>query len=212
MKTNSPIAIYSEIESSYYKKQIKEAITDFMNYTESEDYIGIILRAQIYIETDIDILLNNLLIHPNKISLQFFSAKLDAAYALGGIDDEWYHALKNFNKLRNKCAHDFKFEFTENDYNSLISTLSKDAKNNFLINLQHEELINTILSMFNDNPSQPLSLKYKLRVLLSDFMLYMMQQHQSILYLWKEISLTKEAQIIKERKLLIEELTTNNNK
>jgi len=203
---NNISTIYSDTETQHFRNEIKTAIHDFMEYTESEDILGIILRAQIYIENDLDILLRKLLTHPEKISLQFFSAKLDAAYALGGIDDDWYHALKKLNKIRNKCAHDFKYKFTEDDYNDLISTLSKDAKNEFQHNLKQEEWANEIIAAFNNKPTTTLSQKYQLRVLLSDFMLYMMQQHQSISYVWKEINLTKESQLLEERQLLLQKL------
>jgi hypothetical protein len=105
---------YTEQENLYYKNELIKAITEFMNYTKSEDFMGIILRAQIYIENDLDILLNKLLIHPEKIKLQFFAAKLDAAFALGAIDEEWYGVFRKFNSIRNSYAHDFKYDvFTE---------------------------------------------------------------------------------------------------
>lgn len=199
-------SIYSDTETQYFKNELKTAIQDFMLYTESEDYLGIILRAQLYIEKNLDILLNKLLIHPNKISLQFFSSKLDAAYALGAIEDDWYFALQKFNKIRNKYAHDFKYKFTENEYTNLVSTLSKDAKNEYINNIHREEWAKQIISSITNTNSEPLTLKYKLRILLSDFMLYVMQQHQSFAYLWKEINLTKEQQILNEREILLSNL------
>lgn len=167
---------YNDKEIQYMKESMKKSISEFMSYTESEDYMGIILRAQIYIENDLNELIKKLLIHPEKISLQFFSAKLDAAYALGAIDDEWYGALKKFNRLRNKYAHDFGYELKTSDYEDLISTLSKDAKKEFQINLEREKWFIAFTNKIDADP-QNLDLKYKLRILLSDFMLYIRQQN-----------------------------------
>jgi hypothetical protein len=195
-------------EYTYYKNAIKQSITEFMNYTQSEDIMGIILRAQIYIEKDLDLLLRKLLIHPEKISLQYFSAKLDAAYALGAIDDDWYGSFRKFNKIRNKYAHDLNYTFTENDYNDLVSTLSKNSKEEFKYNLSQEEWFNSLMSSLGGE-SKNIDFKYKLRILLSDFMLYMMQQHQSIEHLWKEICCTKQIDILNEKIELLKNLNSN---
>jgi hypothetical protein len=200
------ITEYSEQENQYYKNEIKKSITEFMDYTKSEDFMGIILRAQIYIENDLDILINKLLLHPEKISLQFFAAKLDAAYSLGAIDDEWYGAFRKFNKLRNKYAHDFMYEFTENDYSDLVSTLSKDAKDEYIADLRNQEILNKVIDSYN-NRNTPVDLNLKLRILLSEFMLYMKQQHQAFAFLWKEIDCAKQAQILDDKIELLKELS-----
>jgi DNA-binding MltR family transcriptional regulator len=202
---------YSEKENLYYKAEIKKAISEFLDYTKSEDFMGIILRAQIYIENDLDILINKLLVHPEKINLQFFSAKLDAAYALGAIDEEWYGAFRKFNKLRSKYAHDFMYEFTENDYGDLISTLSKSAKEDYMFVLKQEEFFNKIIDSFS-NTTIPMNLNLKLRVLLSELMLYIKQQHQAFAYLWKEINCVKQEQILDDKIELVKKLSSTTSK
>lgn len=192
-------------ENEYYKTEIKEAISEFMTYTQSEDFMGIILRAQIYIEKDLNALIEKLVISPRKIKLQFFSAKLDAAYALGAIDQEWYGAFNKFNKIRNKYAHDYGYEFKQSDYDELISTLSKGAKEEFKTNLELEQWFISILNSIKGT-SQEIDLKYKLRVLLSDFMLHIKQQNQSFEILWDEINITKKAEILERKIALLKQL------
>lgn len=200
---------YSEEESKYFKNEIKQAISEFMEYTRSEDFMGIVIRAQIYIENDLDKLIQKLLIHPEKITLQFFQAKLDAAYALGAINDEWYGAFRKLNKIRNKYAHDYKYEFQITDYENLISTLSKDAKNEFMSNVAREEWFMSIANALKGT-TESMDLKYKLRVLLSDFMLHIKQSCLTFELLWDEIYCIKKEQIVDHKISLLESLTENN--
>lgn len=198
---------YSEEENLYFKNEIKKAIREFMEYTTSEDFMGIILRAQLYIENDLDMLLQKLLIHPDKINFQFFLAKLNAAYALGAIGDEWYGAFRKFNKIRNKYAHDYNYEFQISDYEDLISALSLDAKVEFKSNIEMEEWFISIKNSLTGNQDS-LDLKYKLRVLLSDFMLYIKQSHQTFELLWEEIYCIKKEQIISQKISLLDRMRT----
>ena len=186
---------YDAKEIKQFKEELKLAIKEFMKYTESEDYMGVILRGHLYIENELTQLIQKILIKPDKISLPYFSTKLDAAYALGAIDDEWYGAFKKMNKIRNKYAHDLGYEFVEEDFSDLISTLSKDAKYEYVKNLAREEILNDFRKAIDGNTYET-TLKDRLRLLFSDFMIYIKQQNQTIDLVWKEICVTKEAEIL----------------
>ena len=186
---------YDAKETKQLKEELKFAIKEFMKYTESEDYMGVILRGHLYIENELTQLIKKILIKPDKISLPYFATKLDAAYALGAIADEWYGAFKKMNKIRNKYAHDLGYEFVEEDFSDLISTLSKDAKYEYVKNLERKEILNDFRKVIDGNTYET-TLKDRLRLLLSDFMIYIKQQNQMIDLVWKEICVTKEAEIL----------------
>jgi len=53
--------------------------------------------------------------------LSGFMAKADLLYSLGILHERNYKEIKKLNKLRNKCAHEWKtFKFTEDIYNKYL--------------------------------------------------------------------------------------------
>jgi hypothetical protein len=55
-----------------------------------------------------------------------------------------------------------------------------------------------------------MDLYLKLRILLSELMLYIKQQHQGIEYLWKEIDCVKQEQILDSKLSLLKKLSNTN--
>ncbi|WP_026478306.1 hypothetical protein [Alkaliphilus transvaalensis] len=176
--------------------EYKNAIKDFMDYTETEDLMGIILRGHLFIENELMTLISNVLVNPSKIKLPYFSNKLDAAFSLGIIEEQWYGAFKKLNKVRNNYAHDLRYEFSENDYEDLVSTLSKDAKEEFIKDLEAEEIVNSIVQVLKGKDKNTISLKDKTRILLSNFMTYLKLQNLQIDSVLKEIYLQKQLHLL----------------
>lgn len=189
-----------EIDKEQYRKQLdeyKQTIKEFMSYTISEDFMGIILRGHLFIENELSTLIRNVLINPSKIDLPYFSTKLDAAFSLGVIDEQWYGAFKKMNKVRNKYAHDLGYEFTNKDYDDLVSTLSKEAKEEFIEDLRVDEIGHYLTQAISGKDKETVSLKEKTRILLSNFLAYLKLQNLQIASMIKEIYLQKLIDILK---------------
>lgn len=185
-----------------FKEELKSSFKEFYSLTETEDYMGVILRAHIYIEKDLSRLIELLLLRPEKIKLPYFSSKLDAAYAMGAIDENWYSPLNKLNKIRNKYAHDFGYEFTNKEYDDLVSTLSKEARDEFMNNLEDYEFIQQIINSTTLSETE-FDLKKKLQILISEMMIYVKQLSQTIEDTSKDIYL---GQKIKHLELRMERL------
>ena len=170
---------HTEQEHMLFKQELKNSLKEFYALTETEDYMGVILRAHIYIEKDLSRLIELLLLRPEKIKLPYFSSKLDAAYAMGAIDENWYSPLNKLNKIRNKYAHDFGYEFTNKEYDDLVSTLSKEARDEFMNNLEDYEFIQQIINSTTLSETE-FDLKKKLQILISEMMIYVKQLSQTI--------------------------------
>lgn len=192
-----------DIDKKKLNEQIDEyieTIKDFIEYTKSEDFMGIILRGHLYIENELNTLIKNALINPDAIVLPYFSTKLDAAFSMGIIEERWYGAFKKLNKIRNKYAHDLGYEFTEKDYEDLVSTLSKEDKEEFMKDLKYKDLSFSLIKHFTGGKKRELSLKDKTIILLSNFFGYIKSQNQQIDLVLKEINVTKQVELLERQK------------
>lgn len=180
--------------------EYKETIKDFMEYTKSEDFMGIILRGHLYIENELSILIKNALINPKAIKLPYFSSKLDAAFSMGIIEEKWYGAFKKLNKTRNKYAHDLGYEFTEKDYEDLVSTLSKEDREEFLKDLKYKDLEISLIRHLTGGKKKEITLKEKTIILLSNFLGYLKLQNQRIDLVLGETTAIKQIELLDRQK------------
>jgi hypothetical protein len=182
-------------------KEINEEKKKFYRYTESEDFLGIILRGHLFIENELDKLLSNVLLNNTKMSLPFFKSKLDCAYSIGVIDKEWYGGFSKLNKIRNKYAHDLDYEFQKKDYEDLLATLDKESKREFNKDLDATITIRKIKRFFTSNEEpENLTLRDKTRVLLSNFWIYLKLQNLQIDKVIEEIHYERKINIL-DRKI-----------
>jgi hypothetical protein len=97
---------------------------------ESDDLLGAVLRSHLWVENELIRTIRESLPHPDLIDLDrlSFPSKIELASAFGIIPTEDMSAYRNLNALRNKLAHRFNSEVTEEDERSLFSSLSPRSK------------------------------------------------------------------------------------
>ena len=154
-------------------EDIKHYKREFDRYTSSEDMTGMMLKAHLFIENELEKLINNALINPMKFPSATFANKVDLAYALGLIEKEWIGAFRKLNYTRNKYAHDIDYNFTDKDFEDLLSTLSKDSKSQFKKDVEFQEFFMKKSNKLNENQKVSLTLIDLTRILLSNFWFYL---------------------------------------
>ena len=88
----------------------------------SDDPIATILKLHLVSEYYLERVIGLTVHHPEKIigNRGFgYSQKLSVVDALGEIDVELVEALKNLNKLRNRCSHKLNYEVTLEDLDKI---------------------------------------------------------------------------------------------
>lgn len=139
-------------------KESKETIKNFMNDTNSEEILIVVLKAHLYIERELIKLLSESIIDEKILSGTTFRQKLDLANSIGLVEG-FYGALGKVNSIRNAYAHDIEYEFDEKIYEDLLSTLTKEDKDDFL------EEYDEWKQMFYDGKIPELN--FKLQILLN---------------------------------------------
>ncbi|ASN04266.1 hypothetical protein [Virgibacillus necropolis] len=137
-------------------KDWRESYEHFIELTNDENMLIIVLRAHLYLEREINELLSKVSLNGKLLEVQF-SHKIDLVKSLGVVDEELIPPIGKLNKIRNQYAHDLEFEVTQKDYQDLLSTLSKKEKAHF-----EEELIN----FYKKYPEENKKLTNNFRVLL----------------------------------------------
>lgn len=113
----------------------QSSVDNFIDDLLGEDELGSVIRAHLYIEKNINELVNLLVPRPKElkdISLDY-SKKVSLICALG-IDPEVKNCLTGIGKIRNNFAHRTSYELNQSDIKNLYKQLPKAEK----------ELINTI--------------------------------------------------------------------
>ena len=111
-------------------KEIKAENLKFMRDTKSSEMLIVILKAHLYIERELIKALTETIIDEKILSNTTFVQKLELAKSMGIIDDIG-GALKKVNSIRNGYAHSINFVFDESTYEDLLSTLTKEDKDDF---------------------------------------------------------------------------------
>ncbi|MCS6130431.1 hypothetical protein FDA33_17720 [Clostridium botulinum] len=108
----------------------KEMNKAFMNDTKSSEILIIILKAHLYIERELIEMLTETIIDYKIISTSTFRQKLDLANSMGLVDG-YYGVLGKVNSIRNGYAHNVNYRFGEKEFEDIISTLTKEDKDDF---------------------------------------------------------------------------------
>lgn len=114
----------------------KEMNKAFMNDTKSSEILIIILKAHLYIERELTNMLTETIIDYKIISTSTFRQKLDLANSMGLVDG-YYGVLGKVNSIRNSYAHSVDYGIGEKEFEDIISTLTKEDKDDFLNEYQH---------------------------------------------------------------------------
>lgn len=111
--------------------EVKKINKDFMRDTKSNEILIIILKSHLYIERELIKTLTETIIDEKILIGTTFRQKLDLANSMGVIEG-LYGALGKVNSVRNSYAHDVSYEFGEKEFEDLLSTLSKEDKEDFI--------------------------------------------------------------------------------
>lgn len=132
------------------KEETHQMNKKFMEDTKSSETLIIILKAHLYIERELTNMLTETIIDYKVIRTATFRQKLDLANSMGLID-VYYGAISKVNSIRNCYAHNIEYSFGEKELEDLLSTLTKEDKNDFLNDYAkwRELLFDNSISEFN---------------------------------------------------------------
>ncbi|PFA19986.1 hypothetical protein CN384_32155 [Bacillus thuringiensis] len=113
-----------------FKIKLDKDVIEFMQATNDEDELQIILRGQLYIEHEIEKLLRFSLVEPEIYfrNNPMFNSKLNLVVALGILPRNKMSTYEKFNRLRNKFAHELKYKVTKEKMDELVSTMDAELK------------------------------------------------------------------------------------
>jgi len=134
----------------------------FADELESKnERLYLILRGHLYIENELNKLLENFLPNPSVLELyrEGFRRKLDLALALNLIEQDHFDIICAFNEIRNKYAHRLKYRISHQEITDLKNNMSKIEG--------YEELAETIT--IGDKSSSTIDLKVVIIALRSIF-------------------------------------------
>ena len=100
---------------------------DFYQSLISEDELGVVIRAHIYVESSINDFIENSVPSPEKLPRLTYEAKLRLACALG-MDEDHFQALKLLGDIRNQFGHNLSAHLSDQKVNELFSKLPESAQ------------------------------------------------------------------------------------
>jgi uncharacterized protein with von Willebrand factor type A (vWA) domain len=106
---------------------------EFLAKTKSNEILVVVLKGHMYIERELTNLLTETILDEKVLENTTFRYKLELVYSMNLIT-KYYGSIKKVNDIRNNYAHKFDYEFGENEFNDLVSTLPKEGKKRFLDN------------------------------------------------------------------------------
>lgn len=172
-------------------KNFKKTYKEFMEVTNHDELLIVILRGHLYIERELIKILGKVFDDDTYNNLTF-AQKVDLCNSLGLIEKEKIGSLRKLNKQRNGFAHSLEFRLEEKDYEDLLSTLSKEEKVYFKVELER----------FYSDHGREKSLKDNYRILLASIWSAV---HMDNMFFFALYKLRSEKIIDREYKLLTEE-------
>lgn len=121
-------------ESNTYMDKFRENFKQIREDTREENTLQIVLRGHLYLENIIESMLKDTLEKPNEIlgDRFMFMSKLNLAVAMGLISKEISNPLKYFNnKIRNRYAHNLKFELSDEIFDEWVSKFDAKTKDKY---------------------------------------------------------------------------------
>lgn len=108
---------------------------------KNESILHVILRVHLYIERELNIILNELNLDATGIHNNRFKTKLDIIYKLSMIDKKLYDVLTKLNSIRNEFAHKIVTKGDEELYKRLLEGASGFVLDNHKIDVEMKELL-----------------------------------------------------------------------
>jgi len=122
----------------------------------NESLLQVILRVHLYIERELNTMLNELNLDAKGIHNNRFKTKLDIIYKLSVIDMKLYDVLTKLNSIRNEFAHKIDTKGDEELYKQLLEGASGFVLDNHKIDVKMKELLY----------KEKLSTNHKIKILL----------------------------------------------
>lgn len=110
----------SEEEADSIIEIFEEKLTRFNDDIDDVNLVYVLLKAHLYIEFELEMLIKNNVPEPQFLKLNSFSQKKNLAFALGLIPSHEEKVIHNINLLRNDLAHNLDFDFTEKIFEEKI--------------------------------------------------------------------------------------------
>lgn len=107
----------------------------------NESILQVILRVHLYIERELNVILNELNLDVASIHNNRFKTKLDIIYKLSVIDKKLYDVLTKLNVIRNEFAHKIDIKEDEELYKQLLDGASGFILDNHKIDVKMNELL-----------------------------------------------------------------------
>jgi hypothetical protein len=99
----------------------------FLAETTNEDTLAVIVRAHLYLESTLTLLIEEYLAEPGALEVDrlAFSIKVGLALALGALPESLKQPLQMVNSLRNRFAHNIYAQLDASDADKLFKSFSK---------------------------------------------------------------------------------------
>lgn len=107
----------------------------------NESLLQVILRVHLYIERELNTMLNELNLDAIGIHNNRFKTKLDIIYKLSVIDKKLYDVLTKLNSIRNEFAHKIDTKEDEELYKQLLEGASGFVLDNHKNDVKMKELL-----------------------------------------------------------------------
>ncbi|PGY55178.1 hypothetical protein [Priestia megaterium] len=211
MNNQTNTDFYSNRDFIYetYETNNKKALEDFMSDTSNGTPLEVVLRSHLYFENALENALRSILENPDVLLTDrfTFSNKLALVYSLGVIPEDFNSVLKYFNKsIRNKFAHNLKFELKEEHVDQLINRFNKQVKKDYD---DASVILKDILSSLSDLMKKLICCTYaiwqNIRTYHKKYVLYPVAEELnllgSIIEIGESKDLNKLIQVVEERQL-----------
>jgi hypothetical protein len=117
IKTINQIHSSSKEMLDFFPKKSKALVMNFFQLIFSiDDPLHLIIRSHLYTEVMLNTVIRNNFKNPEKIIDFSYSQKIKILFALGKLDNQLYADLNQLNQLRNKFAHNLKYDIAEFDF------------------------------------------------------------------------------------------------
>ncbi|MED4068577.1 hypothetical protein [Priestia megaterium] len=124
------INLYNEKERTDF---INKAATDlhiaqdeFLSHVMHSDFLVVVIRGHLYVEHELNNLIKKTVKHASSYNERIiFSQKMQLAHALGCIDEEIHRVIDALNNVRNRYAHNIKYNLTEQHATDFINVFKQ---------------------------------------------------------------------------------------
>jgi len=101
------------IKQFQYLMPDKDAQFLFLNeVVEGSDTLSIILKAHLYIEYYIDLIIKKKFKRPKEVLKYNFAKKVEILYSIDLLTPDQNYNIKELNRIRNKFAHNIKYDIS----------------------------------------------------------------------------------------------------